>query len=153
MLKNNVLTGIVLLIMTISPTITMAQEMPFGKWWHNPRMFKQLNLTDAEKAKLDEAFRNSRRKLIDLKSDVERERFELGNLLEHQALKETAAMEQFKKLEKARTNLSTERFSFLLQARKILGAERFQHVKMFYGKSRQQRMRRNMEGPGHRSRP
>jgi len=153
MLKNKVLTGIVLLIMIISPTIIMAQEMPFGKWWHNPRMFKQLNLTDAEKAKLDEAFRNSRRKLIDLKSNVERERFELGNLLEHQALNEAAVMEQFKKLEKARTNLSTERFSFLLQVRKILGSERFQHVKMFYGKSRQKRMRRNMEGPGHRSRP
>jgi len=153
MLKNKVLTGTVLLIMIISPAITMAQEMPFGKWWHSPRMFKQINLSDAEKDKLDEGFRNSRRKLIDLKRNLERERFELGNLLEDKTLNETDVMKQFKKLEKARLDLSTERFSFLLQVRKILGPERFRHVKMFYSKLRKHKMRPSMEGPGRRDRP
>jgi Spy/CpxP family protein refolding chaperone len=153
MLRNRILTGIVLLIMMILSTRAIAQEMPYGKWWHNPGMSKQLNLTEPEKVRLDEEFRNSRRKLIDLKSNVERERFELGNLLEHEALNEAAVMKQFKKLETARTDLSTERFSFLLQVRKILGPERFQHVKIFYGKARRHKMHPSAEGPGHRSRP
>jgi len=150
MLKKSVLTGTVLLIMMISPAITMAQEMPSGKWWHSPRMFKQLNLSDAEKDKLDEGFLNSRRKLIDLKRNLERERFELGNLLENKTLNETEVMKQFEKLEKARLDLSAERFSFLLRVRKILGPERFQHVKTFYWKSRQKKMHPSKERPGHR---
>lgn len=153
MLRNRTLTGMVLLIMMILSADAIAQEMPSGKWWHNPGMTQKLNLTEPEKARLDEEFRNSRRKLIDLKSNVERERFELGNLLELEALNEPAVMQQFKKLETARSDLSTERFSFLLQVRKILGPERFQRVKMLYGKARRHRMHRSAEGPGHRSRP
>ncbi|MDY6855740.1 MAG: hypothetical protein SWO11_13740 [Thermodesulfobacteriota bacterium] len=42
-------------------------------------------------------------------------------------------MEQFKKLVKARENLSTERFSFLVKVRKTLGFERFQYLKTFFG--------------------
>ena len=80
MLKKNVLTGTVLLIMMILPAIAMAQEMPSGKWWHSPGMFKQINLSDAEKDKLDEEYGNSRRKLIDLKRNVERERFSRSEL-------------------------------------------------------------------------
>ena len=97
MLKNKVVTGMVLLITMISPTIAMAQEMPSGKWWHDPRMSKQLNLNDAEKDRLDEEFRNSRRKLIELKSDVEMERFELGNLLERKELDEAAVYDAYTK--------------------------------------------------------
>ena len=149
MLKKKVLIGTVLLVLVISPTMAVAQEVPFWKWWQNPQILKQLNLSDEEKGKLDEEFRNSLRKLIDLKRDVEREQFELGNLVERETLNEAAVMEQFTKLEKARTNLSTERFSFLLQVRKILGSERFQRLKMFYGKSGRHGMRPRMEGPGH----
>lgn len=76
-----------------------------GKWWHNPRVSEQLNLSEEEKSKLDKIFVESRRKLIDLKSSVEREQFELENLLESEVLDEAAVMEQFKRLEKARGNL------------------------------------------------
>jgi len=154
MLKNHMLTGIVLLVLAISPTVAMAKDMPGergmppDKWWHNPQMSNELNLSEPETAKLDEAFRNSRRKLIELKSIVETERFELENLLELQTLNEAAVTEQFKKLEKARTSLAAERFSFLLQVRKTLGPERFRHLKTYYGRFRQHRMHRNMEDPG-----
>jgi Spy/CpxP family protein refolding chaperone len=141
---NKVLSGMLLLILVTSPSIAVAQDLPSGKWWHNPRMSKELNLSEAEKSRLDQEFVNSRRKLIELKSSVERERFELENLLEKEALNEAAVMEQFKKLEKARASLSSERFSFLIKARKILGLERFQRIKMFYGKLRHQKMRHNM---------
>jgi Spy/CpxP family protein refolding chaperone len=144
---NKVLSWTLLLLLS-SPAIAIGQDLPFGKWWRDPRVCQQLDLNETEKSKLDQEFVDSRRRLIELKSSVEREQFELENLLESEALDEAAVMEQFKKLEKARASLSSERFNFLIQVRKILGLDRFQRIKMFYGKSRHQKMRRNMEGPG-----
>ena len=144
---SKALSGMLLLILATSPTIAVGQDMPSGKWWRDQRMSKQLNLNKAEKSKLDQAFVNSRRKLIELKSIVEKERFELENILENETLNEHAVTEQFKKLDKARASLAGERFSFLIQVRKILGNERFQRIKMFYGELRHQKMHRKMENP------
>lgn len=105
-----------------------------------------LPIPEKEKGKLDEIFVESRRKLIDLKSSVEREQFELENLLEGEVLDEAAVMEQFKRLEKARGNLSTERFNFILGVRKTIGLERFQRLKMFHQKLRREKIRRWREG-------
>ena len=79
--SKNVLAGVLLLILLISPTIAVGKDNPLGKWWHNPRVSEQLNLSEEEKSKLDEIFVESRRKLIDLKSSVEREQFELRTSL------------------------------------------------------------------------
>ena len=166
MLKSKLLTGMVLMILVMTPTMVMARGMhgpegmhgekgmhggsglPMGKWWENPETAKKLNLSDAEKAKLKEAFNNSHRKLIDLKSDVEKQRFELGNLLDKKTLDEATVMQQFTKLEKARTELSRERFSYLLGVRKILGQERYQTLKQEGKKRRSSRMRQRMDRQG-----
>lgn len=166
MLKNKVLTGMVLLILVMTPTMVMAEDMqvekgmhgekgmhagsdlPMGKWWESPKMVKKLNLTDAEKAKLKEAFDKSHLKLIKLKSNVETERFELGSLLDKKTLDEAAVMQQFTKLEKDRTELARERFSFLVEVRKILGQERYQILKEEGRERRSSRMQRRMERQG-----
>ena len=147
MLKT-VFTCMLFLILAISPTISLAQDMPTGKWWRYPRMAEKLNLSDKEIRGLDEQFLETRRKLIGLKSRVERERFELENLLENETLNEAAVMDQFKRVEKERVNLATERFRFLIQVRKILGFERFLKLKTVYEISRRQKIRRNMEHTG-----
>jgi len=169
MLKNKVLTGMLLLVLVMTPTMVMAKgmlaekgmagekgmhggnDLPMGKWWENPEMAKKLNLSDAEKATLKEAFNNSHRKLIKLKSNLEAERFELGNLLDKKTLDEAAVMQQFTKLEKARTELSRERFNFLVEVRKILGQERYQTLKQEGRERRSSKTRRRMEytGPPH----
>lgn len=122
--------GIVLLMVCALPNSAMSKGMSFGKWWDDPKMSEQLNLTDKEKADLDEQYVESQRKLIELKSSVERERFELDTLLEKEKLDEDATNNQFMKLEKARNSLSAEYFKFILQSRKILGKERFRDWKM-----------------------
>ena len=139
MLKK-ILNGVLLLTLVISPAVAMGRDMPRGKWWHNPRVSEQLNLSEEEKRQLDEVFIESRRKLIGLKSNVEREQFELQNLLESETLDEAAVMGQFKRLENARANLGTERFNLLLKVRKTIGFERFQRLKMFHQKMRRERI-------------
>ena len=56
MLKNKVLTGMMLLILVMIPTMVMAGDMqrekgmhgksdlPMGKWWENPEMAKKLKI-------------------------------------------------------------------------------------------------------------
>lgn len=138
----------VLLPLLLLPGPVPAQEMPHGKWWNMQRAIQYLSLNDEEKQKLDDAFVRSRRKLIDLRSQLERERFEVENLLDAEPLDEGALMEQLRRLEAARSALSAERFSFLIEVRKILGAERFQRLKSFYQRTRDQRRRPPMASPG-----
>lgn len=109
-----------------------AQDVPSGKWWKNPRIAKELNLTSGEASQLDRLFTSSRRRLIDLKSRVEKEQFEYQNAVEKKTLDEAAVERQFQRLEKARTRLAEERNQFVVGVRKILGYERFQILKDIY---------------------
>ena len=113
----------------------MPDKMPRGKWWRLPQAEK-FSLTNDEKKALDQLYIESRRALISLKAALEKERFELGLLLDTETLDEAAAMAQFKRVEKARNDLSTERFRHLLGVRKILGHDRYQDLKMSFREMR-----------------
>ena len=110
--------------------------MPGGKWWKDPGVVKQLNLTSGEVKKLDKLFVKSRRRLIELKNRVEKERFEYQTLMESQNLDESAVNRQLQKLEKARTAMNAETNRFVVEVRKILGPDRFQKLKSIYSSSK-----------------
>ena len=133
MLKN-VFSVILSAIFLIGPLIAAAQEVPAGKWWYNPQIQKNLNLSQNEIGKLDKLFANSRRKLIQLKSEVEREQFELDQLLSKKKVDDAKVKKQFQKLEQARKELANERLDFVIGVRNILGADRFQQLKSNYQK-------------------
>lgn len=118
-----------LLVGTAGPPCAEGFVGPKGKWWHLPRVSESLNLTDQEKAQLDEKYMASRRRLIELKSALERERLELETLMEKEPLDEAAVMQRYGLLDEARSRLSMERFRFLVEVRKILGVERFRRLK------------------------
>ena len=138
---NKLLTGTLLFIVVFTPAVAVAQRVPAGKWWRVPRLANELNLTDEQQRQLDELHIQNRRRLIELKSNVERERLELGTLLENQTLDEAAAVRQFEKLEKARTRMATERFRYFIQVRRTIGYDRFQRLKTFFREYRRDRMR------------
>lgn len=123
---------ILLVIFLIAPAIAAAQDVPAGKWWYNPKIQKNLNLSKKEIGKLDKLFANSRRKLIKLKSEVENEQFELDQLLGQKKVDDIKVKKQFQKLETARQNLANERLQFVIGVRNILGADRFQQLKSNY---------------------
>jgi Spy/CpxP family protein refolding chaperone len=141
----------IVLIFFATPVLATAQEMAPGKWWHNPKISKDLNLSQDEKERLEHGFRESRRNLIDLRSRVEREQFELDNLLEDVDMNEEAVKKQFKKLERERAKLSEERFNFIMKIRGIVGKDRFQKMKMFHEKARRDRTKR-FTGNSHEKR-
>ncbi len=130
MRRKNVAVLVACAVMLVYPAAAEAMrgDGPPGRWWRMPEVADALALSQADKDSLDALYVQNRRGLIDIKNDLERERFELENILDQQDLDEKAAMDQFRKIERYRGKLSTERFRYLLEVRKILGHERYQRL-------------------------
>ncbi|HQG31345.1 MAG TPA: periplasmic heavy metal sensor [Deltaproteobacteria bacterium] len=146
-------TGMLLIGMMIllCPVVTKAWgDGPPGRWWQVPSMADKVGVSQSEKEALDSLYVQNRRTLIDLKSNVEKERFELDNILGQQNFNERAALNQFQKLEQQREKLSMERFRYLLQVRKILGQERYQRL-MSMAREFHQKRERSRGGPPMRN--
>jgi Spy/CpxP family protein refolding chaperone len=135
MLKK-VWIGILLIFMISLPGSATSQDVPSGKWWYNKKVVQNLNLTQKEIRQLDQLYAKSHRKLIKLKNTVEREQFELDELLGKKTVDDAKVRQQFKRLEGARTDLSNELLGFVIGVREIIGAERFQQLKTSYKKWR-----------------
>ncbi len=73
---------------------------------------------------------------------MEKERLELGNLLDKETLDETAVIRQFENPERARTDLATEGFRYFLQVRKTTGHDRYQQLKRHFWEFRRERKHR-----------
>ena len=135
MLKK-VWIGILLIFMISLPGSATSQDVPSGKWWYNKKVVQNLNLNQKEIRQLDQLYAKSHRKLIKLKNAVEREQFELDELLGKKTVDDAKVRQQFKRLEGARTDLSNEQLGFVIGVREIIGAERFQQLKTSYKKWR-----------------
>ncbi len=131
---RNVFSVILLAVYLTTPVIAAGQDVPGGKWWYNPEIQKNLDLSKKEISKLDKLFAKSRRKLIKLKSEVEHEQFELDQLLGQKKVDDAKVKKQFQKLEKSRNKLANERLDFVIGVRNILGSDRFQQLKSNYRK-------------------
>ena len=131
MLRTKAWFALLLLVIFLPATI-MAQEMMHGKWWNNSSIADELKLTKSEKKRLDEKYIEGRRKMIDLKSAVEKERLELDFALERQDTDKTRIKDHYDRLEKARTELSKARFGLLIEMRDIIGIDRFQTLKQMH---------------------
>ena len=129
---RNAFSFTLLAILVIVPLMASGQEVPAGKWWYNPKIQKNLNLSKAEIKQLDNLFASSSRKLIKQKSAVEREQFELDQLLSGKNVNDADVKKQFRNLEKARQDLANERLQFVIGVRNILGSDRFQQLKSNY---------------------
>jgi Spy/CpxP family protein refolding chaperone len=114
----------VVLVLLMMATTSFAERR--GRWWLDPHVVKNLDLTNDEVQKLENAFNTSSIKMIELKSKVEQEQYKLQALLEQQNMDEDAINTQIQNLEKARSALGIERTRFVVQVRKIIGYEQFQ---------------------------
>ena len=131
MLKKVLMASLLIALISL-PGIVAAQDVPSGKWWYNKKVVKNLNLTKKEVGQLDQLYEDSHRRLIDLKSAVKREQFELDTLVGKEPVDDAKVNKQFKRLEKARTDLADERLRFVIRVREIIGADRFQQLKTSY---------------------
>src|SRR5210317_1604334 len=93
---------VLVMLAVLMPSTLLAQEMMHGKWWNNSAVADEIELTDTETERLEAKYTESRRKMIDLKSEVERERLELDIILDKKEANKDQITERYNNLEKAR---------------------------------------------------
>ena len=103
--------------------------IPPGTWWKTPEVAKDLNLTTEEQKQLNDLYSKNRRKMVDLQSQVNKERIELEKLFDAETLNEAECLDQFKKIQDTKEHKAVEKFSFIVNIRKLLGKDRFQRLK------------------------
>lgn len=128
-----------LILMLCLPVLAPAQELPLGKWWTIDKIAEPMALTKEMRDKLDALYLETRSRLIDLKSSVEREQLNLDRLMLQEPLSETEVMAQFKKLDAARGALNAERFHHVVQERVLLGRDRFEKLEKLFREMRPKR--------------
>ena len=129
---NKSLAILAAIVLFLFPAICRAKEIPPGRWWHLPYFADQLSITDKEKDELDKLFDYNRKRLAELKTQMEGEKAELLTAIDQEHLNETSAITKMTKLENTRTVLAATRFSYSLEVRKLLGYERYQRMKTLY---------------------
>jgi Spy/CpxP family protein refolding chaperone len=139
MIKHVFIGMMVCMAMIFGVAQAFAADLGPGRWWQQPELSSDLKLTDKEKAAMDDLFNKNRNKLIDLRGSMDKERLKLEDILGKDPLDESAAKDQFKRMEKIRSKISAERSTFILETRKILGAERF---RILTGKFEEMRKKR-----------
>jgi Spy/CpxP family protein refolding chaperone len=125
MTKKTLIGMLVCSALIIGTVQAYGDNLGPGRWWRSRELSKDMGLTDREKQTLDDLFVKNRNALIDLRSDLEKERLKLEDMLDKDSLNESAAKAQVKRVEEKRSKLALERFQFILDARKVLGPERF----------------------------
>jgi Spy/CpxP family protein refolding chaperone len=143
MINRKLFLCIFIILFALTSDALGLDGAPRGKWWRDSSISKKLNLTEKESQKIDTLFVESMRSMIDLKSAVEKERFELRNLLENKTGNDAEVKEQFKNLEKARSAIAIERLQFLISIREILGIKRFRELSSSSESSGKDRRRNN----------
>ena len=142
---------VLVMLVVLLPSTLLAQEMMHGKWWNNSAVADEVKLTDTERERLEAKYTESRRKMIDLKSEVEKQRLELDIVLDKQDANKDQINERFDNLENARAKLSKERFGMLIEVREIIGVERFQKLKeMHRSRAGSRKDRGSMKGSSSR---
>ena len=115
--------------------------IPTGKWWKRSDVAEKIGITEEEKGKLDNMYYKYRYQVIDLQSQVKKERLELEQLIDSKDFNDKACLDHFTKLQKAHNTVAAERFRFLVQVRKLLDLDRFQQLKEQVRKFRMERKR------------
>lgn len=101
----------------------MGGHMGFGmerKWWKDPAVAQQLNLTPDQVKKMDNIFEQSKLQLIDLRANIQKQEVLLEPLLSANPVDTPKANAQIEKVAHARADLEIASAKMLLGIRGVL---------------------------------
>jgi len=101
---------------------------PFGTWWKNSEVVKELQLTDAQIKQIEQTFFDYRLKLIDLRADLERQETKLQPLLEADQPNEQQVSSQVDAVVGARGKLEKTNTMMMLAIRRVLSVEQWKKL-------------------------
>jgi periplasmic protein CpxP/Spy len=115
-----------------------------GRWWDNPNLAKDLNLTADQTQKMNDIFQQSRLKLIDLHASLQKEEATLEPLINADTPDEGKVLAQIDRVAQARAELEKANARMLLSVRQVLTADQWAKLKA----ARAQRMPHGLHGQG-----
>lgn len=149
-MKIRTLIGMLVFVAVFGGSLAArAQEVNPGRWWKDPGISRDLNLTRHEQRELDSLYTRNRDALIDIKADLEKERGRLADIMGREPFNERAANAQLRRVEEKQQRLTSERMRYLIEVRKILGQDRFRTLE---GKAVERQERKRGEQPEKRGR-
>jgi len=122
---------------------------PFGAWWKNSEVVKELQLTDAQVKQIEQTFLDYRLKLIDLRADLEKQETKLQPLLEADQPNEQQVGSQVDAVVAARGKLEKTNTMMMLAIRRVLSVEQWKKLKTIQHRRGERRMHDGMGPGGH----
>jgi Spy/CpxP family protein refolding chaperone len=103
-------------------------NLPHGKWWENDRVVQRIGLTEKQQAAISDLVYEHALRMIDLNAGLKKAEFELGDLVDRDALDTAAIRKSFGLFQAAKQKLENERFEMLLAVRGELTAEQWRSL-------------------------
>ena len=121
---------------------------PFGTWWKNSEVVKELQLTDAQVKQIEQTFLEYRLKLIDLRADVERQETKLQPLLEADQPNEHEVGSQVDAVVAARGKLEKTNTMMMLAIRRVLSVDQWKKLQAIERRRGERNVFYRRTGPG-----
>lgn len=121
-MKNLKLTAVIfcLLVVFIGSTFAQQRQMKDGK---RGRMYQELNLTQDQKEKIQEFRLNHKEYVIDIQTQIKKNRLEIEKLLMDDNFNESRLLDISHKNSELRAQIKDSRLKMLLSAYKILDTD------------------------------
>jgi hypothetical protein len=108
-----------------------AFHAPFidGKWWQRPTVKETLQLTPDQTSTINTIWIEYRKRIIDIKGELEKAYLDLENLMDQPELNKEAAYTLAERIAGLQANQAEERIKMAIDIRKKLSVEQFQRLK------------------------
>lgn len=104
------------------------RQGPGGKWWDNPEMVRQLGITADQQKRMDDAWQQSRLKLIDLSATLEKEEVLMEGLLKGPQLDDSKILPEIDRIALARAELEKANARLMLAIRHVLTPDQWEKL-------------------------
>ena len=135
------LAGAALLAALTTSAAASPANLPEGKWWKNPRVVAEINLTPDQVREIEDVFARARPKLIGGRGDLEKRQGDLQEAIESNADRRDIAA-KVEAVEKARAELQKTRILMVLDMKQTLKPEQWERLVRMHQEFRRERRER-----------
>ncbi len=119
-----------------APPAPPAPPRPaFGKWWKNSRIVQELQLSESQVKRLEDAFLASRKDLSELNTELSSQETQLQALLDADPMDETKVKEETERVLSVRAKMERANTNMMLSFRRILSTEQWKKLDQSYRSS------------------
>jgi len=136
------------LLMLVASAALAQINMPPGKWWNNPDVVRELNLSEEQQDRLENVSATARIDLVDLRGDVEKQSIALRMAIDRPQLDRDAIRQLAQKLNDARGRQFQRELMMLVDMRGVLNDAQWNRMRNFLdrmGEKRQDRPHQQQE--------